>query len=179
MLGLAVVFGIAAVVYAGYWYLVGRYRVSTDDAYVHGNQIALMTQVSGTVTTVSVDDTDRVRQGELLVRLGRANARTALDRAEAQLAQRVRHVRELLQQEQEQTAVIAERRAAVELSQADYARDKRLITKKIISRTLFEHRRTRWETAVAQLQQAQHRLAALKTQTSGVDLRQQPAVRLA
>ncbi|MGH2836624.1 MAG: efflux RND transporter periplasmic adaptor subunit, partial [Solirubrobacteraceae bacterium] len=29
------------------------------------------------------------------------------------------------------------------------------------------------------LQQAQHRLAALKTQTSGVDLRQQPAVRLA
>lgn len=179
MLGLAVLFGVAAIVYAGYWYLAGRYRISTDDAYVHGNQIALMTQVSGTVTTVSVDDTDQVREGELLVSLGRADARTALDRAEAQLAQTVRHVRELLQQEAEQAAVIAERRAAVELSRADYARDQRLIEKKIISRTLFEHHRTQWETAVAQLQQARHRLAALQTQTSGVSLRQQPAVRLA
>jgi membrane fusion protein (multidrug efflux system) len=179
MLALAALFIVAGIIYGAYWLFAGRFRVGTDDAYVHGNQIALMSQVSGTVTAVSADDTDRVSRGELLVSLDRSDARIALDRSEAQLGQTVRHVRELLQQEAEQTAVIAERRTEVAQSRADYVRGQRLIAKRVISSTDFEHRRTRWQTALAQLQQARHRLAALRTQTAGVDLRQQASVRLA
>lgn len=179
MLALSALFIVAGLVYGGYWLLVARYRVSTDDAYVHGNQIPLMSQVSGTVTAVRVDDTDRVRPGQLLVSLDPTDARIALDRSEAELARAVRRVRQLLQQEAEQTAVIAARRLEVAQRRVDYVRGKRLIATKIISNTAFEHLRTRWRTALARLRQAQHRLAALQTQTAGVDLRGQPSVRLA
>lgn len=52
-----------------YWFLVLRHHQSTDDAYVAGNQIQIMAQVSGSVTHVNVDNTDFVKQGQVLVEL--------------------------------------------------------------------------------------------------------------
>lgn len=67
MVALAAVFVAIAIAYGVYWSLVARYSISADDAYVTGNQVALMSQVSGTVTAVNVNDTDRVHRGEVLV----------------------------------------------------------------------------------------------------------------
>lgn len=179
MTALAVVFIGAGTAYGAYWYLVARYWVSTDDAYVHGNQVALMSQVNGTVTAVDADDTDLVHQGQVLVSLDHSDARVALGHAEAQLAQTVRKVRQLYEQEAEQQAVIAERRTALKQSHDDYLRDKRLVASHSVSQQAFQHSQTQWQTAQAQLQQAERRLAALQTQTAGTDLRHQPDVRLA
>lgn len=46
-----------------YWYQVLRHHQETDDAYVAGNQVQLMSQVSGSVTRVNVGNTDFVKQG--------------------------------------------------------------------------------------------------------------------
>ena len=57
--------------------------------------VQITPQVGGTVLAVLADDTDVVKRGTPLVKLDPADARLALERAEAQLAQTVREVRTL------------------------------------------------------------------------------------
>ena len=47
---LTLLFIIIAVAYGIYWFLVLRHVEETDDAYVAGNQVQIMAQVSGSVT---------------------------------------------------------------------------------------------------------------------------------
>ena len=39
-----------------WWLFWGRFVVSTEDAYVHGNQVTLTPQIPGIVTQVNVND---------------------------------------------------------------------------------------------------------------------------
>ncbi len=52
LLLLTLLFIIIAVAIGIYWFLVLRHFEETDDAYVAGNQIQIMSQVSGSVTKV-------------------------------------------------------------------------------------------------------------------------------
>src|SRR5690349_14766549 len=79
--------------YGAYWWLVLNHFESTDNAYVQGNVVQITPQVTGTVTAINADDTDHVKAGQVVVKLDPADARVALDQAEAQLAQTVREVR--------------------------------------------------------------------------------------
>jgi membrane fusion protein, multidrug efflux system len=81
--------------YGAYWATVLRYSQSTDDAYVNGNVVQITPQISGTVVSIAADDTQFVKAGQPLVRLDQADAKVALDQAEAQLAKTVREVRNL------------------------------------------------------------------------------------
>src|SRR5690625_4377522 len=98
---LAMVFIALGVTYGVHWALVGRYRVSTDDAYVVGNQVAVMAQEKGTVVAVLADNTTHVHRGQTLVRLDDSNARIALQQAKAQLADTVRQINALQATEQQ------------------------------------------------------------------------------
>ena len=53
---LTLLFIIIAVAYGIYWFLVLRHAEETDDAYVAGNQVQIMAQVSGSVTKVWADN---------------------------------------------------------------------------------------------------------------------------
>ncbi len=59
---LTLLFIIIAVAYGIYWFLVLRHVEETDDAYVAGNQVQIMAQVSGSVTKVWADNTDFVKK---------------------------------------------------------------------------------------------------------------------
>lgn len=71
LLLLTLLFIIIAVAIGIYWFLVLRHFEETDDAYVAGNQIQIMSQVSGSVTKVWADNTDFVKEGDVLVTLTR------------------------------------------------------------------------------------------------------------
>src|SRR5689334_24228785 len=105
-------FAAAGIAYGVYWALVLRYAESTDDAYVSGNIVQITPQISGTVVAIGADDTQFVKAGQVLVRLDRADAKVALDQAEAQLARTVRDVRN-------QFATSAQLEAAVEAKQTE------------------------------------------------------------
>src|SRR5690606_33864265 len=79
-------------------------------------------QVAGTVVAVLADDTDAVKAGQPLVRLDPADARLALERAEAQLAQTVREVRTLYANNAALDATVKLRRAEVTRTLSDVAR---------------------------------------------------------
>ena len=86
-----------------------RYQVSTEDAYVSGNQVQINAQISGTVTAIGVNDTDMVKAGQTLVALDQADNGLALETAKAQL-------RTAIRQYKTQTATIQQ--ADVNISQA-------------------------------------------------------------
>src|ERR1700694_3415929 len=88
-------FALLGLGYGAFWAHTLRYRETTDDAYVSGNIVQITPQVAGTVVGIGVDDTQFVESGTPLVRLDPADARVALDEAEAQLARTVREVRTL------------------------------------------------------------------------------------
>src|SRR5262245_6185178 len=57
--------------------------VSTDDAYVNGHVTFVAPRVPGQVANVLVDDNNRVRKGDVLVRLDQEPYRVQVDIAQA------------------------------------------------------------------------------------------------
>lgn len=94
LLLLTLLFIIIAVAYGIYWFLVLRHIQETDDAYVAGNQVQIMAQVSGSVTKVWADNTDFVQKGDVLVTLDPTDAQQAFEKAQTELASSVRQTRQ-------------------------------------------------------------------------------------
>jgi membrane fusion protein, multidrug efflux system len=113
---------VAGIAYGAYYALLLNHFESTDNAYVQGNVVQLTPQVGGTVLAINADDTDFVKAGQPLVRLDTADARVALDQAEAQLAQTVREVRILFANNATLQAQIALREADQARAESDLAR---------------------------------------------------------
>jgi membrane fusion protein (multidrug efflux system) len=149
--------------YGAYYALVLNHFETTDNAYVQGNVVQLTPQVGGTVLAINADDTDFVKAGQPLVRLDPADARVALDQAEAQLAQTVREVRTLFANNATLKAQIALReadlaRAESELvrAQDDVSRRTPLVATGAVGKEEFNH-------ANAQLSAARSAVSAAKS----------------
>jgi membrane fusion protein (multidrug efflux system) len=108
--------------WGGWWAVKLRHHESTDNAYVQAPVVQITPQVGGTVLAVLADDTDLVKAGQPLVKLDPSDAKLALERAEAQLAQTVREVRTLYANNGALAANVKLREAEVLRVQADVAR---------------------------------------------------------
>src|SRR3954464_10038066 len=82
-----------AVIYGLYWLLYSRYFESTDDAYVAGNVVTITSKENATVLALHADNTQTVKQGQLLIEMDPAIAGNNLRAAQANLAKVVRNVR--------------------------------------------------------------------------------------
>ena len=82
--------GGAVVVIGGLWFLyaefIGSRTVSTDNAYVAGENAQVTPLTSGRVIEVLVTDTQPVRKGQLLFRIEDSDQKIAVQQAEANLA---------------------------------------------------------------------------------------------
>ncbi len=67
--GLALAITLGGVGYGRYWWSVGRFIESTDDAYAGGNVTAVSPHVAGFVAQILVADNQHVQAGQLLIRL--------------------------------------------------------------------------------------------------------------
>ncbi|ENN85344.1 multidrug resistance efflux pump protein K [Rhizobium freirei PRF 81] len=87
LLGATALVVIAAAAYYGhnYW-TIGRFQISTDDAYVQADNSAIAPKISGYVTNVLVDDNQAVKAGQVLARIDDRDFKTALDQAKADVA---------------------------------------------------------------------------------------------
>ena len=81
---LSAVVVLAGIGYGVYWFVDGRFYESTDDAYVNGDVVQVTSEVPGTVVSLNVDDTQRVRAGQRLLELDPADAQIAEANAEAE-----------------------------------------------------------------------------------------------
>jgi membrane fusion protein (multidrug efflux system) len=86
-LGTAVVLAIGAASWFGYdWWMVGRFTVSTDDAYVGAYNTTLATKVSGYIANVAVTDNARVNAGDIIATLDDGDYRLAAQSARDKVA---------------------------------------------------------------------------------------------
>ena len=143
-----------------WWLLYARYYQSTDDAYVAGDLVNVMAEVSGTVVSIGADENDRVRAGQELVRLDATDARIALQDAEEQLARTVRQTRTVFANRDELTAVLGQRRAELARAQADFDRRKSLAASGAVSGEELAHARDALLAAHDAFTAAQKNLAA-------------------
>ena len=86
MAGAAVAVLASAVWYGWDYWTVGRFLVSTDDAYVKADNTTVAPKVSGYLHEVLVGDNERVKAGQVLARIDERDFRVALDQAKADVA---------------------------------------------------------------------------------------------
>ncbi len=86
MAGAAVAVLAGAVWYGWDYWTVGRFLVSTDDAYVKADNTTVAPKVSGYLHEVLVGDNERVKAGQVLARIDERDFRVALDQAKADVA---------------------------------------------------------------------------------------------
>lgn len=165
--------------YGLYWWLVGRFHVGTEDAYVAGNRIQVTSQVAGTIIAVHADDTHRVQAGDILVVLDDTDARVALDQAGAVLAQRVREVRELFAQTRVLEATVEVREAESKRAEDDLTSQNYLARTGAGSQEARRHADNDVAQTRARLASAREDLAAAQVLIDRTSVQGHPNVRLA
>ena len=190
---LASVVVVAGLGWAAYEYLVASHYESTDNAYVQGNVIQITPQIGGTVMAILADDTDFVKAGQPLVQLDPADAKVALDQAEAALAQAVRQARTLYANNGTLQAQITLRGSDVVKAQSDIARASDDLTRRqsltgngAVSKEELGHAETQLANAKSALAAAQAGVVAAREQlssnqalTDGTSIDQHPSVLVA
>ncbi|GHK37851.1 multidrug export protein EmrA [Escherichia coli] len=179
LLLLTLLFIIIAVAIGIYWFLVLRHFEETDDAYVAGNQIQIMSQVSGSVTKVWADNTDFVKEGDVLVTLDPTDARQAFEKAKTALASSVRQTHQLMINSKQLQANIEVQKIALAKAQSDYNRRVPLGNANLIGREELQHARDAVTSARAQLDVAIQQYNANQAMILGTKLEDQPAVQQA
>jgi membrane fusion protein, multidrug efflux system len=100
-----------------YW-TVGRYLVSTDDAYVRADSTTIAPKVAGYLQDVLVKDNERVRTGQVLARIDDRDFKVALDQATADVAAARATIASKQAQLDVQQAVINAARATLDVDRA-------------------------------------------------------------
>jgi len=173
---LALIIVLAGIAWGAYWFLVLRHFQETDDAYVAGNQVQVMAQVSGSVNKVWFEDTDFVKKGDVLVSLDKTDAEQAFEKAQTALATSVRQTHQLMINGRQYQASITLQQTALAQAQADLKRREPLGAANLIGREELQHARDAVATAKAQLDVAIQQYNANQAMILNTSLENQPAV---
>ena len=177
VLGAAVI--VLALVWLAWWLLYARFYENTDDAYVAGDLVNVMPQVSGTVVSIGADETDLVEAGQELVRLDATDARIALQDAEEQLARTVRQTHTVFATRDQLQAVVGQRRADLARAQSDYDRRRNLAASGAVSGEELGHAQDALKAARDALVAAEKNLAAGSALVGRTGVADNPDVRAA
>ncbi|AKH63064.1 MULTISPECIES: multidrug efflux MFS transporter periplasmic adaptor subunit EmrA [Photorhabdus] len=172
-------FVFAGLGYFAYWFVALRYHQTTDDAYVVGNQVQVMAQITGSVTSIHADNTDFVQQGDVLLRLDSVDAEHAFERAKNILANSVRQTHQTIIDNEKLLANIELKQTALQQAQDDLKRREHLGLTGAIAKENLIHSRNSVQMAKSELNVAQQQYYANKALVIDTPLEQQPAIKLA
>jgi membrane fusion protein (multidrug efflux system) len=120
---------VAALVWGGYWLLVGSHYVSTDNAYVNADTAQVTALVAGQIIEAPVGETQMVKKGQVLAVIDPADYRLAVERARAELGQAERRVGQYFANDEAlgaqttaRTADIARAEALLASARSDFSR---------------------------------------------------------
>jgi len=167
---------VAALVYGVYWLLYSRYFESTDDAYVAGNVVTITSKENATVLALHADNTQTVKQGQLLIEMDPAVAQVNLQAAQANLARAVRNVRANFSKSDSGEAQVNQARVALAQAQADYQRRQQAAKTDSVSGEELAHARDAVAAAQAALTAAQGSSQQSRAAVQGTDIAHNPDV---
>jgi len=159
----------------GYDYVtVGRFTVSTDDAYVQAYNTTLAAKVPGYVASVPVSDNASVHAGDVIATIDDGDYRLAVDSAREKVATQEATVARMAHQIAAQEAAVAQARTQLVSAQAGATRAElelnrqiALVARDASSRQLLEQAQANRDQAVAGVHGAQ---AAIDSAAANVDV---------
>ena len=158
---LLVVVPLAAIAVGVYIYAESGRYVTTENAYIKSNVVAVSADVSGRVEWVGVDDHALVREGQVLFRLDQRPFKIALERAEAQLDLVRTQVEELRADYHEAMAAVAAEEERVRFLTRQLARQETLKELKLASEQAYD-------VAAHDLSFAKRQVRVLRQRVQGV-----------
>ncbi len=185
-----IAFGVAGVaVLAGlgfgglYWWQVGRFVQSTDDAYVESDISAISPRIDGYIQEVRVTDNQSVKAGDVLAIIDERDFRAHLNQAQASLATDQAAVATYDSQIEFQHSRIAQAQAQVDFAGAElerakstYERHKKLVDGKIISVQEMDDASADYRKAKADVVQMRAALVAEQGQLTVIEAERREAI---
>lgn len=165
--------------YGLYRFFFGQFYETTDNAYVVGNSVQIMSQISGHVTQILAEETGLVVKGDPIIYLDQADATITLERAKAQLATTIRQTKQLYNNVDQYKANVALKQATLEKLQGDLQRREELADQKVISVETLKHIQSDVKEAQADVDSAKEQLAAATSIVANSDLYHHPNVQQA
>lgn len=143
--GIVVLLALAAAAYGINYVLVGRFYVSTDDAYVRANNTTLGARVSGHIAAILPGDNAVVHTGDVIFRIDDGDYRIAADAARTKIAtqeatiERIgRQVTALQSAVEQAQAQFVSAQAGLKRADLDFDRQQALSAKGFASHATYE-----------------------------------------
>jgi membrane fusion protein (multidrug efflux system) len=162
LMGIVALLALAALSYGAYYTLVGRFYVSTDDAYVRANNTLLGARVSGHIAAILPGDNVLVRAGDVIFRIDDGDYRIAVDAARTRIATQQstidrigRQITAMESAAEQMKAQLASAEANQKRADLDFDRQQALSTKGFASRATFEQSQAGRDQGAAAVQSAQ------------------------
>jgi membrane fusion protein (multidrug efflux system) len=162
LMGVASLLALAAAGYGVHYLLVGRFYVSTDDAYVRANNTTLGARVSGHIAAILPGDNTLVHTGEVVLRIDDGDYRIAVEAARSKIATQEASIdrigRQVTAQEsavEQASANLVSAEAGLKRAGLDYDRQQALSTKGFASRATFEQSEAGRDQGMAAVRAAQ------------------------
>jgi len=163
--------GLIVVTLAGYglyWMIWVQGTVWTDDAYVDARIVSVSSRLPGRIRDVVAVEGDRVKQGQVLARLGPKKLEALVKSKEAEVAESEAVLADLVRGPSAEEIAVGEsqvrvKQVALEKKQLDHNRAEMLFKAKALSQAEFDRVRNEMAMARAELQVARNDLAFLKS----------------
>jgi membrane fusion protein (multidrug efflux system) len=162
LMGVAAQLALAAASYAVHYVLVGRFYISTDDAYVRANNTMLGARVSGHIAAILPSDNFVVRTGDVIFRIDEGDYRIAVDAVRSKIATQQatidrigRQIAAMQSAAEQSRAQLASSEASLKRAGLDFERQQALSTRGFASRATFEISEAGRDQGVASVKSAQ------------------------
>lgn len=166
-MALAILGPLVAALVGGYMYFAGGRIVTTDNAYVKADKIAISPVVSGQVLDVAVDADQRVTRGQTLFRIDPEFFELAVEKAEAELAHAKARIEAMRAEYREAMSEMKEAEDRVLFYDAQRARQKQLADKGVGRAFVFEEADSNADAARARVTSARQKMQRVLAQLGG------------
>ncbi|AEG00895.1 HlyD family efflux transporter periplasmic adaptor subunit [Methylomonas methanica] len=167
---------LAGLISVGYWWVLNRGCVSTDDAFVMGHLIPLKAQTEGIVVEILTENTRHVQKGDVLVKLDGVHAQIALQQAEAELGEVVRNLLSLTAKVETLKQRIIAKEAALNLVRHDLDRFTAAARDGAVSDQQVQNTRDKLRELEAVIRESQAEKISMEAQISGTTIDNHPAI---
>ena len=151
----------------GYFYITSGRYVTTENAYVKMDKIAISADVSGHVAHVGVGENGMVEAGQVLFRLDPERYRIALARREAELQTARQEVDALRAAYRQKTAEFKVASFDVDYYQGEFERTADLRRKGHASQASFDKARRDWQMAQQNIEAVRQGVAGVRASLGG------------
>ena len=172
IMGAVILAALSGAAYYGHnWFVLGRFQVSTDDAYVKTDMAQLGAKVAGYVMEIPAAENAAVKAGDIILKLDDGDYRLAVDAAKARIDTQKAVIDGFASQTEAQKAQIAAAEARLASAEAEESntlatlnRATALIKAKVVSQQTMDDSTMKHDASEASVNEAQANILAAKAQ---------------